>query len=172
MSLRTESPTGIRTEQRPMAFSRREFWRGVRAAWGSAMILLTGALVYAGVVSSGPPWGPPHSMIIISLMYGLPLGALALTVASLAGAPLAWLIGTSLARVRGVWVHLTAFAVYGAVWAVTLTAAYLAFFGTPISTALSSPYLAVIAVGSALVVAAGWGWTVRQSRREAEFAPR
>ncbi len=172
MSLRTESPTGIRTEQRPMAFSRREFWRGVRAAWGSAMILLTGALVYAGVVSSGPPWGPPHSMIIISLMYGLPLGALAITVASLAGAPLAWLIGASLARVRGVWVHLTAFAVYGAVWAVTLTAAYLAFFGTPISTALSSPYLAVIAVGSALVVAAGWGWTVRQSRREAEFAPR
>lgn len=155
-----------------MAFSRREFWRGVRAAWSGAMILLIGALVYRGVASSGPPWGPAHSMILMFLISGLPLGAFAITVASLAGAPLAWLIGTSLAHVRRVWIHLTVFAVYGALWAVALTVAYLAFFGTPISTTLTSPYLAALAVGSALVVAAGWGWTVRQSRREAEFAPR
>lgn len=155
-----------------MAFSRREFWRGVRAAWGSAMILLSAALVYTAVASSGPPWGPPLSMIVLSLMYGLPLGAFAITVACLAGAPLAWLIGASLARVRTIWIHVTVFALYGAACAVVLTIAYLAFFGTPISSALTSPYLAVLAVGSAIAVVAGWGWTVRQSRQEAEFAPR
>jgi len=160
--------TPVRTAAFPMAFSRREFWRGVRASWLTAMLLLIIGLTIAAILDSGLPWGPPLSMIFIYLMYGVPIGGLVSGVVAVALSPAAWLLGRALSREGRVPVHLVAYASLGAVVGLLTLVTYLAIVGANVGYAFTTPAPLVLAGGSAIAVVTGWIWTVRKSQAEQE----
>lgn len=114
----TSSP---RSAEEPMAFSAGELWRGLAFAWCIFMVLLMGYLLIMMIVEAATtPSGSADAsgwLVLLFLVIVASAGAWALG-AALLGAPVAWLVGRSLRRVRQVPVHLLVYAAFGAVIAV------------------------------------------------------
>lgn len=162
--------TPVRTPQRPMAFTRREFWRGVRATWVSAMILLVIFLTISALLSWTPSWGSLLGQVFMVLMYGVPVGAIVTAIVALAASPLAWALGRQLARTARIAVHVASFAALGALVGMLVYVAYLAIMNVRVVPEFASPTLWVLSAGCSLAVCSGWSWTVRKSIREQEPA--
>jgi len=157
-----------RSAKYPMAFTWGEFWLGAVIAWGVFQLLAAGAtallswtfggIAYAAIAAPTTAW----------------ISALA---TSLLGIPAAWLLGTTLRRVRPMWVHLLAFAVLGGIVTIA-TFCLLELWGVGDSTPFewqTTWLLTAIYIGpGAVSVAGGWWWTaalaLRTDRRRAARA--
>ncbi|GAB3609207.1 hypothetical protein GCM10027414_13320 [Humibacter ginsengiterrae] len=121
-----------RTADLPKAFTFGEFSRGALTAFlvfqpmGMVIALVSGAIVPWGLPpgSTSNIWAAAVSSAAIGLIFGAVYGLPFSVAALLVGAPLAYLLGLSLRRVRADAVHLMAFALFGLVLgALTTTAA-------------------------------------------------
>lgn len=134
----------------PRAFTPREFWRGVFAAWLAFLIVLVlFALLFA------------REGALMMLPYALLIGGTVSAIAALLGSPVAFALGWVLRDVRSTPVHLLLFGLLGAIIGVVVVLAMsrgAAGFG--------DPYTWVVAGITALCVDAGWCWASRRRRRE------
>lgn len=156
-----------RTKTAPMAFTRREFWRGVRASWCIFMIELTAVLIGMGIVQSGLPWGPPLSMVTLYLVVGLPVGGAVSAVVAALSSPLAWYLGRRLATTRTIAVHLAAFALLGALIGTVLIGTIALLSGAAATRYVFGwPFSGVVVGVCVAAVVGGWAWTAWRSHRE------
>lgn len=133
-----------RTLARPMAFTGQEFVRGAFAAWGSFLILST--CLYALIFGL---------YVVMALFFIVPWSAGGFLV----GMPFAYGLGMSLRNVRSRWVHVSAFAVLGAIIGATTTAVASAFMGDVVSMQMWVYNVPL----SAVAVPLGWWWSVRRA---------
>ncbi|WP_353113580.1 hypothetical protein [Microbacterium sp.] len=134
----------------PRAFTLREFWRGVFAAWLAFLIVLVlFALLFAG------------GGVLMILPSTLLIGGTISAITALLGSPVAFALGRVLRDVRSTPVHLLLFGLLGAIIGVVVVLAMSrggAGFG--------DPYTWMVAGITALCVDIGWCWTSRRRRRE------
>lgn len=143
-----------RTASEPMAFTRTEFWQGLTSAWlWSLPLLLVPWAVFLGYYA------------VVAVLYIVPWSVGA-TLAF--GAP-AYFLGRVLRRIPRVPVHLTAFAVLGAVVGAATTGV-LFVVDPSLRQAMGAMILTVNVAGSALAVTVGWWRTARRALR-AEARP-
>ncbi|WP_102192207.1 hypothetical protein [Microbacterium aurantiacum] len=151
---------------RRFEFTRREFWRGARAAWVIFMGILVIALVLTAVAESGYPWGPPLSMITLYLLFGIPVGGIIAGLAVLAGAPVAWALGRMLSAIDRILIHIVAFSALGAFTGIAVMALVTlpsAGYGIDV---LGQPFAVAVMGACAVSVGGGWAWTVWQAGKE------
>lgn len=145
-----------RTANEPMAFTRTEFWRGATSAWLWSLVLLLA------------PWAVfLNYYAVIAVVYVVPWSA----GATLAFAAPAYALGCALRRMPRMLVHLTAFAVLGAVVGAATTGV-LFLVDPSLGQSMGPMVMTVNVVGSALAVTVGWWRTARRAlRADARPAP-
>ena len=161
------SPRDAPTDRAPMEFTSRQFWRGAWAAWVIFMALLVLWLIVTGLVQADALWGPPGSMIMVSLIYGVPIGGLVSALTLLVGAPVSWQIGRRLRHIERMSIHLVAHAAAGAVLGALVALALGALSNARAMETLASAFGVMMMSACALSVAGGWTWTFLRARREA-----
>ncbi|MDD7930006.1 hypothetical protein PUW81_006215 [Microbacterium sp. NM3R9] len=120
------APSGSpRTDDEPFAFTRAEFLRGAGRAWLRTTLLLIAVWATATI-----------GVGIVATFVILPSSAVAIVV----GAPGAYAIGRRLRTSSRVRLHVTAFAAYGALLAVVVTAGYILTTATADLAALSASW--------------------------------
>lgn len=154
-----------------MAFTRREFWRGVRASALSALLLLTVALAVSAWVSWTPSWGSRAGYLLLTLGYGVPFGAVVIVAVSALASPAAWVLGRALAGTPHIVTHLAAFAALGAAVGLLTLLGYALVAGMPAAHAFADVTPWALAAACAVAVAAGWCWTVSRARQERSMLP-
>ncbi|MDQ0612759.1 hypothetical protein QF046_000400 [Microbacterium sp. W4I4] len=147
-----------RTPERPMAFAPEDLWRGAWTAWcvfmvillsaGAVLTLRTGDIAAAGVFA----------------IYAGLIGGVVALVMMLVFAPVAWLLGRALVRVRFIAVHIVAFAALGAAVGLAVLLIYIAM-GADASSMLTSGWAWAVMGASAVSVVAGWARAARRARR-------
>ena len=137
-----------RTAAEPMAFTGAEFFRGVAAAWGWAMLLPT--LVYASMFGGAG---------VAGVIFVVPTA----TAATVLFAVTAWSLGRALRRSPRVGVHMISFAALGAAIGVAATAGYLLSANGRIGNSFDTVLFVVNAACGAAAVAHGWRFTARRA---------
>jgi hypothetical protein len=99
------------------------------------------------------------------MLYGVPVAAVASGLVVLFAAPLAWLLARALARVRGAYVHLLAFAALGAAAALMAAVIFLSPSGATPPEILGSATALTVAALAAVAAAAGWAWAASRVGR-------
>ncbi|NYF28391.1 MULTISPECIES: hypothetical protein [unclassified Microbacterium] len=161
-----------RTTEQPMAFSRREFWRGAVATWitFNALFLLVTTVVLAIMSRS---LQTVFSILILVAWFQLLFVVATSALATVIGSGAAFVLGRLLRTTAGMRQHLIAFAglglvVGGVVIAVvgTWPANMTGEFGS-LLTNITEPYIALPLLGmSAVSVAHGWYWTASRALSE------
>lgn len=147
-----------RTPQRPMAFAPEDLWRGAGAAWCVFMAILLSAIA-ALTVPAGD-----IAVTALALGYAVVIGGLIALAAMLVFAPVAWLLGRALVRVRFRAVHILAFTTLGAGVGLTVVLLYIAS-GADAEAMFASGWGWAVIGASAISVVAGWSRTVHRAHR-------
>ncbi len=148
---RPESP---RTTSEPFAFTRSEFLRGAARAWfWTAMLLIAVWAISTGGIG------------VVSALFILPASVFALAI----GAPGAYVLGRWLRRSPHVPVHLAAFAAYGVLLSVVVTAIYALIVTAPttgLAALLDSSWLLIVNTPvTAVGLAGAWFVTAKHARQ-------
>lgn len=143
----TASP---RTAEFPRAFTLGEFARGATYAWlwFQPIGMLLGGIGF-GLGEGETGFG------IVATLYGLPMSC----AATIAGSPLAFLLGLRLRRRRHDLTHLAAFALYGGVWGYLVQWVIFAHPTEPAAVAIA------YTLASSAAVTTGWWTTSRLALR-------
>lgn len=147
-----------RTPERPMAFAPEDLWRGAWTAWCVFMVILL--VVMASLGGTTGDFG----MTAVILLYAGLIGGVVALVTMLVFAPVAWLLGRALVRVRFIAVHIVAFAGLGATVGLAVLLIWIAIGADAFSMFASGWAWAVIGA-SAVSVVAGWARAARRAHR-------
>lgn len=145
--------TSPRTDDRPMAFTTGEFWRGAVYAWFWFLIISTAA--HTPVLFTMTP---------VVLWFTIPWSAGALLV----GALPAYALGRGLQTNGSFKIHATAFTVFGAVIGMATTAVALFAPWSSLAGPNAAVYwipVAIVCAASAIAVPLGWYQTARLALR-------
>ncbi|UJP10955.1 hypothetical protein L2X99_04940 [Microbacterium sp. KUDC0406] len=151
-----------RTPERPMAFTFREFLRGMWAAWGLFLVILLVCLIVLPIVLGG------GAGVVVFVVYGMMYGGAISVVTMAVFSPAAWVLGWCLRRVRARSAHLVAFAMLGTVIGLIVGVVLAGGSAGPSSTAVSLAF----AGASAIAVALGWRFTTNRALAEDDPGPK
>lgn len=147
--------TSPRTAAEPFAFTREEFLDGAFAAWW-----LSACAVGVVILATIPMYAGPAGLL--AALMGTLCAALLGFPAMMLFAPVVWIVGRSMRRVKQVWVHLAVQSAAGLVLGALTTTAVMLLFG-------AFPFFVgcvfLLAAGPAISLPVAWLRTYRRAMR-------